>query len=89
MTLATLGWGTWWLAIFLFRFVPSLNPGLELTSVVSCLFAVVGLGVALLTVRARRTWLLFALVPIFANGSLLFLPWLAAEFIERTYETTC
>jgi hypothetical protein len=32
--------------------------------------------VALFTIRARRTWLLFTLVPLLANASLFLVPWL-------------
>jgi hypothetical protein len=39
------------------------------------LFAVPGFVLALFTLRARLAWLMFAIVPVLANGMLLFLPW--------------
>jgi hypothetical protein len=36
--------------------------------------------VAVWTLRARRAWILFALAPLFANASLLLVPWLAREW---------
>jgi hypothetical protein len=78
MTFASLGWGTWWL-LLLGKKLAEDDPGIFLPSVVSTVFAVLGLGVALLTLRARRAWMLFALIPMLANASLLAMPWLAAE----------
>ncbi len=80
MSLATLGWGTWWCVLFVHHFAPGFEFSLALPSALSTAAALLGLGVAILTLRARRAWILFALVPLFANGSLLFVPWLAAEF---------
>ena len=40
------------------------------------------LAIAALTVRARRTWMVFVMVPLFANGSLFVMPWLASGLIE-------
>ncbi|MAB79013.1 MAG: hypothetical protein CMJ89_06620 [Planctomycetes bacterium] len=79
MTLASLGWGTWWVMLFLHRFAPSLEPGLTAPNAISTLFAIPGLLLALATLRARRSWIAFALVPLFANASLLLVPTLAAE----------
>jgi hypothetical protein len=42
----------------------------------ACLFALPGFLLGLLTLRARRGWFLLALVPLFANGMLVALPWL-------------
>ncbi len=75
MTLASLGWGSWWVALFLIRFAPEWQPSLGTVSTISCVFAGLGLAVSLLTVRAQRTWLLFASVPLLANASLLCVPW--------------
>ena len=80
MTLAALGWGVWWVGLFLARFWPEISPsflsGRALITALSVLCALPGLVLALLTVRARRSWLPFSLVAIFANLSLLLLPWL-------------
>lgn len=78
MVLATLGWGSWWCVLFLHQLAPEVHVPLALPATLSTLAAVPGLLVAILTLRARRTWILFALVPLFANGSLLCMPWLVA-----------
>lgn len=83
MILATLGWGTWWCVLLVHRLDPGREIPLALPAAVSTVFAVLGLVVALLTLRARRAWVLFALFPLFANGSLLLMPWLAGEFVQR------
>jgi len=78
MTLATLGWGVWWVGLFLARFAPWLAPdwlsGRTLVTALSSVLGGLGLLLALFTVRANRSWLPFALVAIFANLSLLLLP---------------
>jgi len=79
MTLASLGWGCWWTVLFLRRFVPALDPGNVVPGTLATAFAVVGFLLAIVTVRARRSWLLLTLVPLGANGSLLVMPWLAEE----------
>jgi len=79
MTLASLGWGTWWVLLFLRRLAPSLSIGLAIPGAVSTTFAVLGFVVAVLTLRARRSWLVFAHIPLLANASLFFMPWLASE----------
>lgn len=77
-TLATLGWGVWWVGLFLARFAPWLAPdwlsGRTLVTALSSVLGGLGLLLALFTVRANRSWLPFALVAIFANLSLLLLP---------------
>jgi hypothetical protein len=83
MILATLGWGAWWCVLFLHRLAPERDISLVLPSIVSTTAALLGLAVAVLALRARRSWILFVLVPLFANGSLLFVPWLAEEFVAR------
>src|SRR5262245_25036512 len=84
MMLATLGWGTWWCVLLLHRLAPERELSLALPAALSSVAAVLGLLVALLTLRARRSWILFALVPLFANGSLLFVPWLAEAWRNRS-----
>lgn len=78
MTLATCGWGVWWVGVLLVRFWPDLSPGIvsgrALITALSVACALPGLLLALATVRARRSWLPFACVAIFANLSLLLLP---------------
>ena len=60
----------------------SWHAPLYLPATISTACALLGLSVAILTLRARRAWILFALVPLFANSSLLFVPWLAGELSE-------
>ena len=84
MILATLGWAAWWLALCVVKVAPGSAEGVVLAAtVVSGLCALPGLLIAALTVRARRTWMLFVLVPLFANGALLCMPWLASGMVER------
>ena len=84
MTFATLGWAAWWLTLFGAKFYPGSSEAmLVVASVASALFALPGLVIAALTIRARRTWMLFVLVPLFANGSLFVMPWLASGLVER------
>ena len=79
MTLASLGWGTWWVVLIVRKLAPGLTLGIVVPGAISTAFALLGLGVAVLTLRARRSWILFVTVPLFANLSLLVVPWLASE----------
>lgn len=81
MILATIGWGTWWCVLLLHRLVPTLAVPLWLPTAIATPIALLGLVVAVWTVRARRAWLLFALAPLFANASLLLVPWLVREWV--------
>ena len=81
MTLASLGWGAWWVALFLRWLGPEWSPGIGPPSVVGSVFAAGGLGLALFAVRAQRSWLMFILIPLMANASLLVLPWMAKALI--------
>jgi hypothetical protein len=74
MILATVGWGLWWMALGLHRFLPSFFPGLMPIYLVTCALAAVGLFLAIFTVRARLIWVLLAGVPAISNGTLLLLP---------------
>ena len=85
MVLATAGWGVWWAALLLHKFAPSLSPVLGPATVVASLCAAVGLFLAVFTVRARLIWVLLALVPIFANASLLLGPLLLREEIAAYF----
>ena len=77
MSLATLGWACWWLDLVLARTVPDFVPNYALVSSVASAFALAGLVFAVVSVRGRnRLWLGMALVPLFANASLLSMPWL-------------
>jgi hypothetical protein len=82
MILATLGWAAWWATLLAVKLRPESAEALLVTAtVVSGLCALPGLLIAALTVRARRTWLLFVCVPLFANGSLFLMPWLASGLL--------
>jgi hypothetical protein len=83
MMLATLGWGTWWCVLLARRLAPEREIPLVLPASISTAAALLGFAIAILTLRARRAWILFALVPLFANGSLLFVPWLVRELGRR------
>ncbi len=82
MTLASLGWGTWWLFAFLHR-VGGATPSLVVPSVISSFFALLGLLLAVWSFRATRAWMLFVLVPLLANLSLFFVPWFAEELTRQ------
>ncbi len=79
MTLATAALLVWGVTIVLLELVPGWAPGWIPTFVCSSLFALPGLGLAVLTLRAKRSWFLVALVPVLANALLLFLPLLALK----------
>lgn len=74
MSLASLGWATWWIALFLLHFAPEFAPGIKTTSILACSFATIGFLFALYSFRAKLAWLLITAIPLFANGSLLLLP---------------
>lgn len=78
MTLASAGWGVWWIVLFLHRFA-EIDPDVRVPGAISTVFAVLGLLVALVTIRAQRSWILFASIPVVANASLLFVPMLVGE----------
>ena len=79
MVLATAGWGVWWLTIVLSRWAPESAPSPLTAAWVGFAFAAVGIFLAIFTLRARPVWVLLAAVPMFANGSLMFLPWVADD----------
>jgi len=83
MSLATLGWAAWWTALVVVKIAPGTASGMTIgASVVSELCALLGLAIAAASLRARRTWILFVAIPLFANASLLVMPWLASELIR-------
>ena len=82
MCLATMGWGSWWVTVFLMRYLPGHAPTLATTTWFAGTFAAFGFLVAVFTIRARRTWLLFTLVPLLANASLFLVPWLIETLRE-------
>ncbi len=84
MTLASLGWGTWWVLLFTKKLFGVRPESLFVPSLISTVFAVTGLVYALWCIRAQRSWLVFVMIPILANLSLLFLPWFADELTSKT-----
>ena len=78
MALATLGWGCWWGALFVAKFT-EMVPDARWVGTSAALFAVPGFLMAILTVRAQSTWMLFAGVALLANVGLLLLPLVVPE----------
>jgi len=76
MTLATLAMSVWGIEVVWLKLDRPTAPNPSSAFLVSSLFAVPGFVLGVLTLRARLAWLLFAMVPLFANGMLLFLPWI-------------
>jgi len=74
MTLATLGWGIVWGALAAAKL--GLAVPVQWVYGLAAIPAVAGLWYSLLTVRARRAWLAMAVAAVFANGTLLALPFL-------------
>ena len=74
MTLATVGWGLIWASLAVAKL--GWTPPAPWIYAAAGVPGILGLIYALLTVRARRTWLFMAVVAIFANGSLVALPFL-------------
>jgi hypothetical protein len=82
MTLASLGWGTWWCLLFVHRLTGA-RPNLLVPSVISSTFALLGLLFVAWSFRAHRAWVMLLAVPFLANLSLLFVPWFAQEFARK------
>ncbi len=87
MVLATLGWGTWWFSVMLYKLVPALAPPLWLTYGLACTFASMGALLGFFTIRARLIWVLLAGVPLFANISLLLVPLVLDDEVRAFLET--
>lgn len=77
MILATVGWGVWFVHALLGRLESDLQPSVEVTGVLGAAFGVPGLLLAVLTLRAKRSWVLFVSAPLFANACLLLAPLIA------------
>jgi hypothetical protein len=74
MTCASLGWASWWVTAALLHFKPSWAPSIDVTDQLAITFALLGFIAALLSIRARLAWLLVVSVPLFANLSVLLIP---------------
>ncbi len=79
MTLATFGAAVWGVALLWIRVEPQSAPSLGATWMISAAFTAPGFLLAFLSLRARTAWLLFASIPLLANGMMLVLPWLALK----------
>lgn len=82
MSLATVAMAVWGLTLVMWRFAPGNGPPGRVVWAVASLFALPGLALGILTVRAKRSWFLVALVPILANAMLLGLPWVALQLLK-------
>lgn len=76
MSMASLGWAVWWVTLVLARFAPNARPDLRVTEWAAGVFAVIGFAAALWAFRAKLAWLLIMAIALFANGSLLVMPWI-------------
>jgi hypothetical protein len=74
MTLATAGWGAWWIGFLLWRVAPGHAPAPWGIYAISTSLGLAGLVAAVLCVRAAPAWLLLTCIPFFANLSLLLMP---------------
>jgi hypothetical protein len=81
MSLATVAMAVWGVTLVLWRFAPGFGPPGRAAWAFASLFALPGLALGLITVRAKRSWFLVALVPILANAMLLGLPWVALQLL--------
>lgn len=77
MTLATIGWAVVWGALAVAKLGWSAPVGWVYG--LSAVPALGGIWYAFLTIRAHRAWLTMATVALFANGTLLALPFLFDE----------
>ena len=83
-THATLGWGVVWGALGLSK-LGAIAPSLRLVCTLAAMPAVLGLAYALATLRARRAWVFMASIAVFANGSVLALPWIFGEELSAAF----
>jgi hypothetical protein len=79
MTLATFGAAVWGLSLVWMRVEPESAPSLGAVWMVSAAFTAPGFLLAFLSLRAKTAWLLFASIPLLANGMMLVLPYLALK----------
>jgi hypothetical protein len=82
MTLATFAMAVWGVVVIALEHVPERVPSFRVVFAAAGLFALPGFVLGLLTLRAKRAWLLLALVPLLANGMLLVLPWVVHRLRE-------
>lgn len=83
MMLASIAWGLWWAFFFALRLNQDSIVALAPVKWISFGFAGLGLAVALFSLRAARTWIVFVLFPILANLSIFFVPWLVEDWLAQ------
>lgn len=76
MSMATLGWGIWWITLVIAHFVPSAQPDVRFTGWGAGICGAIGFLAAIWAFRAKLAWLLIMSIALFANGSLLLMPWI-------------
>jgi hypothetical protein len=74
MCMASVGWAVWWVTLVAAHFSREHAPDLRLSCWLAGAFAAVGLLAAIWGIRAKLAWILFMLIPMFANASLLAMP---------------
>jgi hypothetical protein len=74
MTFASLGWASWWVTRALLGWIPSWAPSIDVTDQLAITFGLLGFIAAMLSIRARLGWLVVVAVPLFANLSVLLIP---------------
>ena len=74
MTLASLGWGTWWTTVALLHWFPEQAPSLKTASLIAGSFGLLGLLAAVFSLRARLAWILVTMVPLLANLGVILVP---------------
>lgn len=75
MSMASLGWAVWWTILMLARFAPHAAPDVRVAEWAAGACGVVGFAAALWSFRAKLAWILIMGIALFANGSLLAMPW--------------
>lgn len=81
MMVASVAWGVWWVFFFVLRLDHDAMVAWPYVQWTTFVLGTLGLAVALFSLRARRTWILFVAFPILANASLFFVPWLVEEWL--------
>lgn len=76
MSMASLGWAVWWTTLVILRFAPETHLDLRVIEWTAGTIAALGFLAALWCFRAKLAWLLIMSIALFANGSLLMMPWI-------------
>ena len=85
MICATFAWGVWWSAALLYKLDLGWHLSARSTSYIAGAFAAVGILFGFVSIRARRGWADVGALAIFANVSVLGVPWIVDEVeLKRT-----